>query len=329
MDAQQAWVPVNTFPDNTNQRIRIQLNIQNNINSAATCKLAAIRTGYQFNETIFINYAGLKSCFYNESNQANNFNTPVYGFSIPNLFAGHITSINQNITDAQKEIAVLAQSSDSGSFQPCDESGNSNGSNINPIPINDKTVNFFNPLEDIFEANTVLPTLLDRKDHVLVQWEAVNNEQVDYYEIERSEGEGIFKTIGIIMSDGNTATTAYSFKDKVTTRDLQLYYRIRVINTDRTFHYSSTATIKLSSVQKQIVNVFPNPAAKSIRIELPEQTGTYVCRIYNSSGSIMLTANISTENPFIAISKLTIGTYFMELYQPQTGMKYYTQFSKQ
>jgi hypothetical protein len=44
---------------------------------------------------------------------------------------------------------------------------------------------------------------------------------------------------------------------------------------------------------------------------------------------MVLTGNVSASNPSVNIKSLQVGSYFMELYHPKTGMRYYTQFNKQ
>ena len=51
--------------------------------------------------------------------------------------------------------------------------------------------------------------------------------------------------------------------------------------------------------------------------------------IHGSEGRMVQVTNVSAANPTVNIKTLQTGSYFMELYQPQTGKRYYTQFSKQ
>lgn len=169
----------------------------------------------------------------------------------------------------------------------------------------------------------------DKSSHVLVQWKSENNQLIDYFEVQRKDNNGEFKTIGLVLSSEASGQDNYAFKDKVTVRDLESSYRIKTIDKDRQTSYSTVQTIRLGGSVAEQVKVFPNPDNDTIRINLPDLTGIYVNRIYNAEGRLVLTSNVTSSNPSFIIKSLQVDSYFMELYHPATGMRYYTQFKKQ
>jgi hypothetical protein len=258
--------------------------------------------------------------------------TGSYGFGSANFIAQFIGNINQPLSDSKKEIAILIDHSGSSPYQPFDQSGSSCSSgNLNPLPITDNSVSFIDPINGILSGKAIDANVQDRENHVLVQWQSENNQLVDYFEVQRKEGGGEFKTIGLVMGKEGNDNVQYEFKDKITARDVEPSYRIKVINNDKIITYSDVKKIRLGSEQSISVKVFPNPSSESIRINLPDaNTGSsFVCRMYSTEGRIVKVTNVSAANPSVDIKSLSVGSYFMELYNPKSGKRFYTQFSKQ
>ena len=51
--------------------------------------------------------------------------------------------------------------------------------------------------------------------------------------------------------------------------------------------------------------------------------------MYSTEGRIVKVTNVSGANPTVDVTSLSVGSYFMELYNPKSGKRFYTQFSKQ
>ena len=274
----------------------------------------------------------------NDINQLSYYNlnnTSTYGFDSPDFIAQGMNSHNANLKTAKSEIGiVLIRNSNctNNPYQPISWSTEScvNGK-VNPVTINgDSTVNFISPMNGVLAGKAINANLLEKEKNVLVQWEAENNELVDYFEVQRKDENGDFKTIGLVMSDNKNTTLNYKFSDKITARDIESYYRIKAIGTDKVITYSDVKKIKLRSEQSVSVKVFPNPSSESIRINLPESVNNqYVVRMYSTEGRIVKVTNVSGANPTVDVTSLSVGSYFMELYNPKSGKRFYTQFSKQ
>jgi len=73
LKAQQASVMANCFYDNVSQRVIIRIAIRNNTGSASNCQIAAMRIGYQFNETV-LTYDGYKSFMFEGMNESSGLN---------------------------------------------------------------------------------------------------------------------------------------------------------------------------------------------------------------------------------------------------------------
>ena len=259
---------------------------------------------------------------------------PDYGFGDTEFIAQFLHKFNGghngNLTDAYKEIAIviIRQSGSQNPYQPFDASNCAN-SNFNPITIGSDDVNFINPINGVLSGKVSRLDAEERNDHVALDWNVEYNELVDHYEIERKDENGSFKTVGMIMSDNKNSTTLYQFKDKITSRDLKLYYRVKIVGVDQVITYSDIKMVRPGSAQENAVKIFPNPTSDFILFKAPLINGNYVCRIYSNEGRMVLTANASSFNSSINIKSLVAGSYFIEMYHPQSGKRFYSQFSKQ
>lgn len=261
---------------------------------------------------------------------------PDYGFDDDEFIAQFLTKWNGghtgHLTDDYKDIAVtvIRQGNSGNPYQPFDASNCANA-NYDPITIGSDDVNFITPINGVLAGKAVDANVQDKDNHVLVNWKSEYNQLVDYFEVQRKEGSGEFKTIGLVMGKEGHEAVQYEFKDKITARDVEPSYRIKVINNDKVITYSDVKKIRLGSEQSINVKVFPNPSSENIRINLPavENGSMFVCRMYSTEGRIVKVANVSTANPSVDIKSLSVGSYFMELYNPKSGKRFYTQFSKQ
>jgi hypothetical protein len=239
---------------------------------------------------------------------------------------------NANLINDFKEIAIVIHriSNSQSPYQPFDAS-ECNSQNFNPISVGKEDANFISPINGVLAGKAVDGNVQEKDDHVLVGWKSEYNQLVDYFEVQRREGNDEFKTIGLVMSKEGYEAVQYEFKDKITARDVEPSYRIKVINNDKIITYSDVKKIRLGSEQSISVKVFPNPSSANIRINLPavENGSMFVCRMYSTEGRIVKVTNVSSANPSVDITSLSVGSYFMELYHPKSGKRFYTQFSKQ
>ncbi len=238
---------------------------------------------------------------------------------------------NAYLTDDYKDIAIIVNriANSQEPYQPFDAS-NCEAGNFNPISIGKEDANFITPINGVLAGKAVDASLKEKDNNVVVQWKSEHNQLIDYFEVQRKENTGEFKTIGLVMSTDDPTTEQYEFKDKITMRDVEPSYRVKVINKDKVITYSDVKKIRLGSEQGIIVKVFPNPSSETLRINLPDgDNSTYVCRMYSTEGRMVQVTNVSSNNPSVNIRLLNVGSYFMELYNPKSGKRFYTQFSKQ
>ena len=168
----------------------------------------------------------------------------------------------------------------------------------------------------------------DNSSYVLLQWKVKDNVSVDHYEIERMDINGMYSTIAFILSDNKEETLEYKYKDKITVRDLHLFYRIKAVNMDGTEMFSEVLPLDLRSTGDGLVDIDYKNGTDFIVLHLPVARGSYVFRFYNIVGRMVKTKIISATQKKIMIDDLKNGSYFIEAFHPQTGKRFYAKFIK-
>lgn len=177
--------------------------------------------------------------------------------------------------------------------------------------------------DNIEEASAV-----DNSSYVLLQWKVKDNTSVDHYEIERMDISGEYSTIAFILSDNKEETKQYKYKDKITVRDLHLFYRIRAVGINGQDVYSEVLPLDLKSTGEGLVDIAYKNGSDYIQLQLPRTKGSYIFRFYNIVGRMVKTKTVRASQKKIMIEDLKNGSYFIEAFHPQSGKRYYAKFIK-
>jgi hypothetical protein len=112
---------------------------------------------------------------------------------------------------------------------------------------------------DVLEDNLVYFTVTREGDLISVDWTAVNNLKVRYFEVERSFDGLHFESVHHIERKGIAGKADYNFQDDISSVDQDLiYYRIKMVS-GTAVKYSKVATIYLKSKPNNAIKIFPNP----------------------------------------------------------------------
>lgn len=139
---------------------------------------------------------------------------------------------------------------------------------------------------------------------VLLKWKTENEVNLSKYEIERSTDGLNFIHTGVI--NAGISNNDYSFIDNVSTQGT-LFYRIKEIDLDNRFEYSSVIALRFDNDVKPGITIFPNPASQSIFITTKNNSEIQSIRIFDSNGKNVL-LNEGAENN-IDINRLPSGLY--------------------
>lgn len=148
-------------------------------------------------------------------------------------------------------------------------------------------------------------------------WTTNTEENITFFEIQRSADFFNFEAIATVSAKGGTNTsTAYEFFDSNPDQRKNIY-RVKVVNASQAFTYSNLATV--SQTANEVVKIFPNPANNSFNVDLLKVSDESVnFELFTPTGSILAKYvwQNSVDQPFsrmVDTSTLPIGVYFYRL----------------
>lgn len=149
---------------------------------------------------------------------------------------------------------------------------------------------------------TILPVhLVDFKGKRAAQvnrldWTTSTEIDNSHFVLERSKDALLFEPLGEIIAKGNgKQPTTYSFEDKSAWVGHN-YYRLKIVATNKTFHYSGLIHLNSEIRQAQKLLVFPNPVRESLRFNFlaKEHKSIKVC-VLDVLGQVIEESIISIE----------------------------------
>jgi hypothetical protein len=181
---------------------------------------------------------------------------------------------------------------------------NSNGSGI----INDQTLTApINITGEPLPVELVSFTAKVRNDNVLLNWNTAT--EVDNYgfDILRSSKTNKWEKIGFIEGYGNSNSPKYySFEDENPFGGSKFRYKLKQIDTDGSFSYSSIVEVEIILDEYQLFQNYPNPfnPTTTIKFTMPED-GYVKLNVYNLLGEEVKT--LINENKEAGIHRVNFN----------------------
>lgn len=154
----------------------------------------------------------------------------------------------------------------------------------------------------------------------LIRWATASESNTSSFEIEYSSNGISFSNIGTIAAAGNSSGTIhYKFLHNAPTIGTN-YYRIKQIDLDGKFIYSSIIAIQNTGSQARII-ITPNPVQKEVSLFF-SNTSTKKIQLLNMSGNILLTEKINGANSThrLNMSNFIPGIYILRI-QIENGIE--------
>lgn len=167
-------------------------------------------------------------------------------------------------------------------------------SNADPLPL--KLVSF--------TANA-------RENSTVLEWLTAEEENTSHFEIHRSHNAREWQTMPETYQAIGSGGKRYHATD-FTPLDGLNYYRLKMIDLDRTFSMSQIAVVEHRLGYG--LNVYPNPVSTFLHVE---QTGPAAVsgdvELVNSAGNVVLKRHFDNGRATIRIDKLPKGIYFLHM----------------
>ncbi len=140
---------------------------------------------------------------------------------------------------------------------------------------------------------------------VQLNWKVLENQFVQYFEVERSTDGVNFNTL--YRADPQVARTgivSYGYIDNISniTGD-NIFYRIRLYQAGSQVKLSNIAKHQLSESVQHNIRVIPNPVRDNMQVQINSQTdGKASILIYNQVGEIITTTTVTVQKGSNSIS---------------------------
>jgi pimeloyl-ACP methyl ester carboxylesterase len=151
---------------------------------------------------------------------------------------------------------------------------------------------------------------------VLLKWVTAQEQNNGYFTIELSYDGVHFTNIGRVDGKGNSNTpSSYDFTDAIHFKSGRNFYRLRQIDIDGKFTYSSIVTIIISASGEMLVTIYPNPAKDYINIAIPKYDGkNYTLQLLNIAGVKLLSSMLNGGQQRVPLPKpIAPGLYVIRL----------------
>jgi hypothetical protein len=156
----------------------------------------------------------------------------------------------------------------------------------------------------IFSSSTTLPVelvqfLATKNDDgsVKISWATSQEENSNYYDVERSSDQSQWSSIGTVKAKGySSITTNYFLTDKSPVNGTG-YYRLKMVDLDGKFIYSKAISVTTDNSSLPLV-IYSNPFSDQIRLKI----------------------NVSRpQNLILTVTDMLGKTYISQSYQAQNG----------
>ncbi len=180
-------------------------------------------------------------------------------------------------------------------------------------------INSFSEFAIVFSNNFSLPlTWLSvngqiQKGNALIKWATANETNMRSFEIEHSRTGADYLKVGTVRAAANsTSTKRYEFVHSSPAAGIN-YYRIKQIDLDGRFTYSTVIVLNNNSNEKKIL-ISPNPVPQSSTVYFNE-SGSKTINLLNANGQLVLSQLIPQGNRShtINMSHLPAGLYLLQI----------------
>ncbi len=155
---------------------------------------------------------------------------------------------------------------------------------------------------------------------VLLTWETATEVNNYGFDIERKNRLTDWERIGFIEGHGNSYSPKhYSFNDNKLIGGSDFRYRLKQLDYDGTYDYSSELVIEVLPIQNKLFQNYPNPFNPKTNIKFSvKETSDISVKVYNTLGEVISSIVSGTfEAGFYEVEfdgkNISSGIYFCEI----------------
>lgn len=145
----------------------------------------------------------------------------------------------------------------------------------------------------------------------LIKWKTADEYNIDRFVVERSEDGITFTSIGEVSPTNNGSGNSYEFRDNSLANSPKLFYRLRVIDRNRSEKYSSVILLRKNGNSEKLV-IYPNPVSDNLFVS--SSTRIIKIEILTVTGSIVYSNKLVNLTTPVSVSLLAKGIYILKAY---------------
>ncbi|WP_420151007.1 SdrD B-like domain-containing protein [Spirosoma sp.] len=147
----------------------------------------------------------------------------------------------------------------------------------------------------------------------ILTWETTEELNSSYFEVQKSADAKSWVDVANVHAKGNhTGLANYQYVDNGPYAGTN-YYRLRMVDIDGTFAYSSIKAVAFEKAKKVHIVSYPNPASDQIFIKNSSGFNIIGAQILDLSGRVVLVEKPSTLAAGIEVKSLPEGLYILSI----------------
>ena len=160
-------------------------------------------------------------------------------------------------------------------------------------------------------------TLSSEATTTQLSWTTSWEKNADRFEIEHSLNAVDWHTLGQVMALGSSESLRHYDFTHADPADGLNYYRLKLIDRDATYAYSSIRSVRFRLVTT--TRVYPNPTADVLQIEVAHPQDVLRIGLYDRSGKLLSTVSrLPAEG--INVARLPPGQYVLRIHYANTSL---------
>lgn len=185
------------------------------------------------------------------------------------------------------------------------------GSNDGDVITNHNMDMWFVNLTTSYYLPLQLVSFVANKSYADIQlkWNTLNEINIFNFVLERSTDSRVFMQVGNIAPNKNNS---YYYFDRDVSNYEKLYYRLKIIDNDGSFNYSSIVSVDNTKSNTKNQTLYPNPANNNLVILGGNFTEIKIINILGQTVMIKQFLTTTNNQIHIDITGLTSGMYFVQ-----------------
>ena len=154
-------------------------------------------------------------------------------------------------------------------------------------------------------------------------WETTSEINSDYFIVQRSTDTDNWESLGRVEATGTpTSTQSYEFVDNTIPSTLRsddniFFYRLAMVDLDEQYELSEIRTLSFKG-NSGVINVYPNPTAQNIIVDLTSIEGQSKIQLIDIQGRLIFEQKVTDEHNDIPVLNLRDmgldnGTYLVRI----------------